>query len=156
MRTYLLAALLLAAPACAHAQGVSVDHPWARATAPSAKTGGVFLTLKPGATPDRLVGATTPVAGMAELHRTVNEGGVMKMRPVDALPVDPGRPVELKPGGVHIMLMGLKQQLRQGESFPITLRFEKAPPVTATVTVAGPGAAGPATDMHSGHMAPKP
>lgn len=156
MRTALLAALLLAAPAFAQAQGVTVDHPWARATTPSAKAGGLFLTLKGGAEPDRLLGASTPVAEVSELHRTVQENGVMKMLPVDALPVEAGKPVELKPGGLHIMLMGLKRQLKQGETFPVTLRFEKSPPVTATVTIAGPGAAGPAMDMHGGHGAPKP
>lgn len=156
MRKYILAAFLLAAPALAQAQGVTVDHPWARATAPSAKVGGVFLTLVPGAAPDKVVGASSPVAGSVELHRTVQENGVMKMLPVETLPVEPGKPVELKPGGLHIMLMGLKQQLKQGTTFPVTLTFEKSPPVTATVTVAGPGASGPAMDMHSGHGAAKP
>ena len=154
MRKYLLAALLLAAPSWAQAQGATVERPWARATAPSARAGGVFLTLKPGVAPDRLVGAASPVAELAELHRTVNEGGVMKMLPVEALPVEPGKSVELKPGGLHIMLMGLRRPLKQGETFPITLTFEKAPPVTATVTIAGPGASGPAMDMHAPAMKP--
>jgi copper(I)-binding protein len=154
MRRHLLAALLLlAAPAWAQAQGITIDHPWARATAPSAKAGGVFLTLKPGAAPDKLTGASTPVAEMAELHRTVAENGVMKMLPVETMPVEPGKPVELKPGGLHIMLMGLKQPLKQGETFPITLRFEKSPPVTATVMIGAPGASGPDMHMH-GTMKP--
>ncbi len=159
MRTILLAALLFAAPGLAQAQSVTVDHPWARATAPSAKAGGLFLTLHGGATPDRLLSAASPVAGMVELHRTVNENGVMKMLPVEALPIEPGKKVELKPGGLHIMLMDLKRQLKQGETFPVTLTFEKAPPMTVTATIAAPGAAGPAMGMHGGHampMAPKP
>lgn len=143
-QAFLAALLLLAPPAFAQPAQVAVDAPWARATTASAKAGGVFLTLRGAATPDRLTGASTPVAGMAELHRTVQENGVMKMLPVDALPIEAGKPVEFKPGGLHIMLMGLKRQLKQGDTFPITLTFEKSPPITATVTVAGPGAAGPA------------
>jgi copper(I)-binding protein len=86
----------------------------------------------------------------------------MKMLPVTALAVEPGKPVALKPGSLHIMLLGLKQPLRRGDRFPLTLTFEKAPPVTVDVAIQGPGAAGPAMDhgsmgsgtMNHGSMAP--
>jgi copper(I)-binding protein len=143
----LAAALLAAAPAFAQAPAIQVDHPWARATAPNAKAGGVFLTITDTGAPDMLTGAATPVAGMAELHRTVNDNGVMKMLPIDNLMLDTGKKVEFAPGGYHVMLMDLNRQLKPGDSFPLTLTFAKAAPVTVTVMVGAAGAAGPAPGM---------
>ena len=101
------------------------------------------MTLTGAGAADRLVGASSPVAGVAELHRSVNENGVMRMLPVPALVLDAGQTIELKPGGYHIMLFDLKQQLKPGDRFSITLRFEIAGPITTTVTVAAAGASGP-------------
>ena len=145
----LAAALLAAVPALAQtpAAPVEVQNAWARSTAAGARAGGVFLTITDKGAPDRLIGASTPVAATAEVHETVNDKGVMHMRPVSALPLQPNDPVTLKPGGYHIMLMGLKQQLKDGETFPVTLTFEKAGAVTTTVHVAKAGAMGP--DMMS-------
>jgi copper(I)-binding protein len=141
MRAIILAAaLLVGAPALAQAQAMQVENAWARATAAGAMSGGIFLTLTDTGAPDRLLGASTPVAATAELHETVNDNGVMRMRPVPALPLETGRAVVLKPGGFHLMLMGLRRQLKPGDSFPVTLTFEKAGAVTATVTVAAAGA----------------
>lgn len=148
------AALFAAAPALAQAQSIQVDQPWARATAPAAKAGGVFMTLTDTGAPDRLVAAATPVADVAEVHRTVEQNGVMKMQPIDALDLPPGQKVQLSPGGYHVMLMGLKQQLKPGDTFPITLTFAHAAPMTVTVKVEAAGAAGPSHDMHSGHSMP--
>lgn len=141
----LAAALLTAAPTDAQTQPIEVQNAWARATAAGAKAGGVFLTITDKGGPDRLVGASTPVAAVAEVHETINDNGVMRMRPIPALPLQPGQPVVLKPGGYHIMLMGMKQQLKDGETFPVTLNFEKAGSVTTTVHVAKAGAMGPGT-----------
>jgi copper(I)-binding protein len=156
-RTVVAAGLLcLAVPALAQSPSVAVQNAWARATTPSQKVGGVFLTLTDHGPADRLVSATSPIGDMVELHQTVNDGGVMKMLPVTALDLPPGQPVELKPGGYHLMVMGLKQGLAMGSSFPVTLTFEKAPPVTVTVKVAAAGAAGPEMDhsmMGHGTMA---
>ena len=80
----------------------------------------------------------------------------MKMRPVAALPIEPGKPVMLAPGGYHIMLMGLKQALKQGDSFPVTLSFAKAGPLTASVTVEKAGAAMPGTDHGNMSHMPMP
>ena len=148
-RKYLAAALLLAVPAIASAQSIQVDHPWARATSPSAKTGGVFMTLIDTGAPDKLVSAASPVAGMVEVHRTVEENGVMKMLPVAAIDLETGKKVQLAPGGYHVMLMDLKRQLKVGETFPITLTFAQAAPMTVTVKVEAPGASGPSNDMHA-------
>jgi copper(I)-binding protein len=141
MRFFLLAAaLIVAGPVLAQAPAVHVENAWARATAANAMSGGVFLTVTDSGAPDRLVGASTPVAATAELHETINDNGVMRMRPVAGLAVETGKPVVLKPGSYHVMLMGLRRQLKPGDSFPISLTFEKAGTVTATVTVAAAGA----------------
>ena len=148
MRQVVLAAVALlglaAAVPAAHAQAPSVEatEAWARATTSTARVGGAFLTLKASGGADRVVSATTPVAEKVELHETIRDGTVMKMREVEALVIPAGEAVVLKPGAQHIMLMGLRKPLNRGESFPLTLTFEKAPPVTVTVTVQAAGAGG--------------
>jgi copper(I)-binding protein len=118
---------------------VRIDHPWARATAGNAANGAAYVTITETGSPDKLIGVSTPVAAAASLHETIDDGGVMKMRPVAGLPLDPGKPVAMAPGGKHIMLMGLKAPLKAGDTFPLTLRFEHAAPVTVTVVVEGLG-----------------
>lgn len=148
MRHVVLAAaalLGLAAPipgARAQAPTVEVSEAWARATTSSARVGGVFLKIRATGAGDRVVSASTPLAEKVELHETIRDGNVMRMREVPALMVPAGQTVELKPGSYHIMLIGLKQPLNRGESFPLTITFEKAPAVTATVTVQAAGAGG--------------
>jgi copper(I)-binding protein len=92
---------------------------------------------------DAIVAASSPVAETVEPHRTVNEGGVMRMLPARDLALPAGNLVEFKPGGLHIMLIGLKAPLRQGDSFALTLRFRTAAPVTVQVKIGAPGASGP-------------
>ena len=150
MRIPTLAALMMFAAGTALAHGykagsIEIEHPWARATAPSAQNGAAYLVLNgTGKESDRLLSAATPVAEKAELHTHLMDNGVMKMRPVDAIEVTPGSPTALQPGGLHIMLLGLKQPLVKGKAFPLTLTFEKAGPVTVQVDVQGAGAAAPA------------
>jgi copper(I)-binding protein len=121
--------------------GVEVDTAWARATPGNSKDSAAYLRIRnTGTTPDRLLAVSTPVAGTAQPHETKVENGIMKMRPVGALAVAPGQTVELKPGGEHIMLTGLKQPLKPGDSFPLTLRFERAGDVAVTVKVEHAGA----------------
>lgn len=131
---------LLATPALAQAPTIQAKDAWARATASTAKVGGVFMTLTATGAPDKVVSAASPVAEKVELHETVQDGTVMRMRPVVTLDVAPGTPTVLKPGSYHVMLIGLKQQLNRGDTFPLTLTFEKAPPVTVTVSVQAAGA----------------
>ncbi len=148
MRHVVLAAAALlalaAASPVAHAQApvVEVSEAWARATTSSARVGGVFLTMKATGGPDRVVSASSPVSEKVELHETIRDGNVMRMREVPALVVPAGEAVVLKPGSYHIMLIGLKRPLNRGETFPVTITFEKAPAVTATVTVQAAGAGG--------------
>ncbi len=143
----LLAALSLTALALgAHAHSfkvgeLSIGHPYARATAPGQPTGGAYLNISnAGAAGDKLVSASADVSKSVELHEMKMEGTVMRMREVTAVDVPAGKAVELKPGGLHIMLMGLKAPLKEGEKFPLKLKFEKAGEVTVTVNVEGAGA----------------
>jgi copper(I)-binding protein len=117
----------LAAPAAHADDGIVIADAWARTTPGKAPTGAAYLTVtNSGAAADRLVGASSPVAATTELHEDKEENGIMKMRPVPVLPIAPGQSITLKPGGYHLMLTGLKAPLKQGESFPLTLTFEKA------------------------------
>jgi copper(I)-binding protein len=148
MRKTSLIALLLAVGTlhAAHAQtapaSIAVENAWARATTPMAKTGAVYLTIVDHGAPDKLLGAATPVAGMAHLHETTMNGNVMQMRPIDGLAVSAKGPVTLTPGGYHLMLMDLKKPLKQGDTFPLTLTFEHAGTVQTSVIVEGVGAGG--------------
>jgi len=153
MRLSLIAAAYaagLAAAAAAEPSAIAVTDAWARATPPGAKTGAAYVTVtNTGKAADRLMSAATPVAGAAQLHTTLTENGVMKMRPVAAIDLKPGASVTLKPGGMHLMLMDLKQPLKQGESFPLALTFEKAGKIEADVTVQKAGAM---SSMDMGNM----
>lgn len=133
---------------------LTIDSPWARATAGPAATGAVYLTLtNHGAQTDRLVATETPVAARAELHAHVMDGNVMKMRRLDAIEVAPGTPTVLAPGGLHIMLTGLTRPLKEGETFPLILTFDRTGPVEVMVEVQGLGAMGPDAghDRGQGH-----
>ncbi len=147
MRKYvfcLVAALLLAVPAFAvemKAGDISIDKVWSRATAPRAPAGAVYMVLtNTGTEMDRLVAAATPIAEEAQLHTHSMDDGVMKMRQVDAIEVAPGEPSVLQPGGLHIMLIGLKQPLTKGEMVPIMLTFENAGDVEVMSHVQSAGA----------------
>jgi len=133
-----VAALVGAGTAPAHdyqLRALHIDHPFARATPGGARNGGVYLTVENrGDQVDRLIGVSTPVAH-AELHRMSMDGGVMRMRAVDSVEVNPGARVMLQPGGYHVMLMDLKRPLQAGESFPLTLAFEKAGSIEVNVVV---------------------
>lgn len=115
---------LLAITAQAWAQtAVKVEDAWVRGTVASQKATGAFMRLTPAANA-RLVAVQSPVAGVAEIHEMAMEKDVMKMRQIPGLDLAAGRTMELKPGGFHVMLMDLKQQLKGGEQVPITLVFE--------------------------------
>ncbi len=134
-------------PASADQNGIAVTDAWSRA-AMSGRTGVVYLTITDSGTPDRLISGSSPVAAKVTLHESFDDHGVMKMRPVAALPVQRGAPLTLGPGGYHIMLEGLKQPLQPGETFPVTLTFANAGAITATASVQKAGA-GLATDHRS-------
>ena len=148
LKTFLALALWLSLAPLALAQtgataAIEIAHPWARATAASAKTAAAYLTIvNHGAADDQLIGAATPVAEKAELHMTTMDNGVMKMRPIPTIDVKPGHQVELKPGAMHVMLVGLKAPLKEGDKVPLTLTFAKAGTVEASAMVMKAGAGG--------------
>jgi len=110
---------LIAAPSLAQ---VAVSDAWVRGTVPGQKATGAFMRLT-SPTDAALVSASSPVAGIVEIHEMALEGGVMKMRAVPKLPLPAGKSVDLKPGGYHVMLMDLKQPLKEGDTVPVTLAF---------------------------------
>jgi copper(I)-binding protein len=148
-RFILIAAVvaLRLAPAAAHDYELGSLHiaqPWVRATPKGASVGGGYMTItNKGTAADRLISASSPAAAKLEIHRMSIEGGVIKMRPLEnGLEIKPMATVVLKPGGLHVMLMGLKQQLRKGDRVKSTLVFETAGKIAVEFTVEGMG--GPA------------
>ena len=139
MRLAFAAALAsLASPAFAQPAPV-VGKAWARATSDLAQTGAAYLAItSPDA--DQLVGLASPAARQVELHESMDDHGVMKMRAVPMLPLPPGAEVRLAPGGYHAMLMGLTRPLHVGDHFPLTLTFQHAGAVTTDVVVERAGA----------------
>ncbi|MEO7335292.1 MAG: copper chaperone PCu(A)C [Caldimonas sp.] len=130
---------------------LSIGHPYARPTAPSQPTGGGYMKIaNQGKADDKLVSASSPVARGVQMHTMRMEGDVMRMREVDAVDVPSGKTIELKPGGLHLMLMGLKEPLVVGQKFPLTLRFDKAGEVTVQMSVDTPasGTTGPTEMRH--------
>ncbi len=132
---------------------LTVINPWARATAGKPRNGGAYLTIKGGASDDELTKVETAVAKRAQLHGHKNVDGVMVMQALKGLKVPAGRTVMLKPSIRHIMLMKLKQALKKGESFPMTLHFAQAGKVTVEVMIMGVGARN--AGMKRGKMKPK-
>lgn len=126
VRTAALAAVLGAACVSVFAQTVEVQGAWARATVQGQKATGAFMQLTASAD-TQLVGISTPVAGVAEVHEMKMNNGVMTMRAVDGgLALPAGKAVELKPGGYHVMLMDLKTPLQKDTTIPVTLIFKNA------------------------------
>ena len=149
----LSAAALAFASAFAHAHSfklgeIDIGHPYARATVAGQPTGGGYLSLDNKGRDDKLLSATAAVSASVELHSMSMEGDVMRMRRVDGIALPTGKKVELKPGGFHLMFVGLKAPLKAGDKFPMTLKFEKAGEVEVTVNVEAPKAAGEAAAEH--------
>jgi periplasmic copper chaperone A len=143
LRSFTLAlALLLAGSAggaFAHdyqAGSLKIAHPWARFTVPGQSAGGAFFSVQNTGAADRLVGASSPAAERVEMHTMAMEGNLMKMREVNAIALPAGQTVDLQPStSFHLMMMGLKAPLKQGDKVPLTLRFEKAGEVKVELKV---------------------
>jgi periplasmic copper chaperone A len=117
---------------------------WARATPPGASVGAAYLIVRnKGDRDDRLVSASGEVAQSVEPHETVEENGVARMRPLEAASIPAGEMLVMRPGGAHLMLMGLAAPLKEGSTFPLTLSFERAGTMTVEVHVAPLGADAP-------------
>ena len=142
----LLCAATLSLPA--FAQSVEVKEPWARVAVPGQQATGAFMkiTAKDGA---RLVAASSPVAGVTEIHEMKMDGNVMKMRAVEGgLELPAGKTVELKPGGFHVMLMDLKGPLAKDSTVPLTLVFKDAKGAESKVELKVPVATAPVMHKH--------
>lgn len=128
--------LVLAGAMPASAGAITIQEPWVRASLGNVPSSAAYMTIRSGA-PDRLTGVATAAAERAMLHESVMDGGVMRMRAVDALEVTPAAPAKLAPGGLHVMLTGLTGRLEEGASVTLELTFEQAGKVTVEAPVRG-------------------
>lgn len=125
---------------------------WARATPGGARTGAAYLRIENhGDTPDTLVGAAADIAERVEIHSMTMENDTMVMGPAGEIAIPAHGAIELKPHGLHIMLMGLKQPLAEGDSFPVTLDFAKAGSVQIEIDIHGIGSSGHSDNHSDGH-----
>lgn len=160
-RLALVALLALAAPlhAADYQLGkLRLEQPAARPTRQGQPSGAAYVAIENrGDSADRLIAAHTPVAGKTEIHTMQMEGNIMRMREIGAIDIPAGSTVRMRPGeGYHLMLMELKQSLKKGESFPLTLQFEKAGKIDVSVEVTdqlggGHGHAGAPAAYGHGH-----
>jgi len=143
-------ASVLILPVAALAQ-TTVADPWVRGTVAQQKASGLFATLI-SATGGKLVAASSPVAGVVEIHEMRMDGDTMRMRAIPGLDLPAGQAVQLKPGGYHVMLMDLKQPLKAGETVPVTLVIEGPGGQRENVQVQAPvRALGSAMPAHGHH-----
>lgn len=150
MKQLLLAAALSLATSAAFAcetvtvGDLTIEHAWSKVTIGAGRPGVFYVSIRnAGGTDDALVGISTPAAGMPMLHETVVKDGIASMPHAMSIPVPAGQGVQLAPGGYHGMLMGLTAALKEGDSFPVTLSFEKAGEVTVNVDVLSLRSEGP-------------
>jgi copper(I)-binding protein len=152
MKNAIIAAVLglaLGLGSLARAGDLAVVDAWARATPPGAGVAAAYLTIdNAGGEADRLLGASSDAAGRVEVHETRRDGELMRMRKAEPLDIPARERVVFGPGGLHVMLMELKEPLRQGDTLSLTLRFEHAGEVRVQASIL----AGDATDPHAGHQ----
>ncbi len=142
----MLAIPAITLPASAQQAGdLKIEKAWSRATPGNSKIGaGYFTVTNTGSAPDTLVSARTGASDHVEIHEMAMKDGVMTMRPIaKGVAIAPGKSVSFAPGGFHLMLMGLKAPLKQGDKVPLTLTFAKAGKVDVTLDVQGIGAQAP-------------
>ena len=130
----------------AKAGSLQIENAYTRATVPGQQVAGGFMKIENKGAADQLISASSPVSGEVQLHEMAMEGNVMKMRQVKDIAVPAGGSVELKPGGLHLMFMGIKAPLAAGETVPVKLKFAKAGEVEVKMPVnamGGHGGQGP-------------
>ncbi|MEP4545721.1 MAG: copper chaperone PCu(A)C [Saccharospirillum sp.] len=146
--TVALATLMFSVLTLAHDYSLgtlSIDHPWARATAPGAPVGGGFMSIRnTGDEPDRLIGAATDFATEVQIHESSMADGMMRMQHLpNGVSVPEGGHLVLRPGSYHLMFIGLQRRLVEGERETVTLEFEQAGDIEVELTIEGPGEQGP-------------
>lgn len=129
----LSAALLLSA--CGTKEGIEISDVWARTSMQGMNSAVYFMIQNHNAGADELIGAASDVADAVEVHESKMEGDVMMMNRVEAVALEPSAKVEFKPGGYHVMLIGLKQDLKAGDEITVTLQFRDSPDITVKATV---------------------
>jgi len=138
--------LPLSLVACGQSGEIEVKDAWARDTVGSTAAAAVFMTIA-SPTSDRLVGASTPVAGKTDLMTMEGGNSAMRMTYLEAIDIPADTPVSLEPGGLHVWLADLGEPLSAGQSFPLVLRFEKAGERRIVVPVIGPATPPPSSGM---------
>ena len=126
----------------AKSETLEISGGFARATPPMALSGIAYLTITSLGPADRLIGFTTAACNRPEIHTHIDDNGIMRMRQVEAVEVPAGGAVQLRPGGLHLMLIDLNEQLISGEMLEITLNFEKAGALTLSLPIQGMGSTG--------------
>jgi copper(I)-binding protein len=122
--------------ACGTPASITVTDAWLRPTLGTGRVSAAYMLINNMTTSDdQLVAVTSPVAASVELHQTLMMNGMMEMEPITAIELPAHGRVELKPGGAHMMLMGLTQELKPGDHVTLTLTFEKAKPLTISAEV---------------------
>jgi copper(I)-binding protein len=134
LSTILLAGILMLS-ACGTAAGVEASHAWARPAAQGGNGAVYFLLQNHSASEDELTGVTSDVAAAVEMHESKMQGDVMQMQQVMALPIAGKASIEFAPGGYHVMLIGLKQDLKVGDEFQVILQFRDHDDISLSVTV---------------------
>ena len=147
----LMAAVSMSASAQPYALGdVTIEHPWARELPPVAPNGAAYLQVRNGGgEAARIVSAHSPIAGRVEIHAHEMDAGVMKMHHLHSVEVPARGAVSFEPGGLHLMLIGLKEPLVAGKGFPLTLVFQRAGEIEVTVAITAGGA--PDRSGHGNH-----
>ena len=141
----LSAALLLSA--CGAKEGIEIRNAWARTSTQGMNSAVYFVIQNHNTEADELIGAASSVADAVEIHESKMEGDVMMMNRVESVALEPSTKVEFKPGGYHVMLIGLKQDIKAGDEIEFTLQFKNSPDITMKATVKD--ADGMGTDGHS-------
>lgn len=140
----MLFALSLPASAADQRAGtLIITQPWSRATPPGAPTGVAYLEIVNKGPADTLVRVESAVSGEVQMHMSYSEAGMTRMRPVASLEIPEGGRVKFKPGGLHLMLVGLEQPLKEGDRVALTLVFQRTGPVRVEAIVQGLGASSP-------------
>lgn len=132
---------VVASPVLAE-ERIRVSDAWARASILASRPGAAYVTIE-STSDDTLIGASTPVAEQIMIHAVEKDGDVSRMKHIETLELPAGERTMLSPGGMHLMLTGLQDKLKEGATFPMTLSFEKAGKVTIEVAVLGIAAKGP-------------
>ncbi|MEP0337145.1 MAG: copper chaperone PCu(A)C [Alphaproteobacteria bacterium] len=136
--------LVQARGASAGDTSIVIEKPWARASILQSRPGAAYLTIRnTGRKPDRLLKVTSPAAGMVMIHESKISEGVAQMQGRDEVTIEPGAEVVFRPGGLHLMLMNLREKLQKGDKLTLMLEFQNTGKIDITMPIFGFGATGP-------------